>query len=1244
MKILALRGENLASLEHFDIPFDAPPLSESGLFSIDGPTGAGKSTLLDSLCLALFDRVPRLVGARDAADASREGLSPTDPRAVLRRGAGAGMAEVDFRGRDGERYRATWEVWRARKAPDGRLQNQRMRLVRLDAHEELTGKHRTETLGTIQERIGLDFDQFRRAVLLAQGDFSAFLRARPEERAQLLERMTGTEAFSLISVAAFARHKEDEERVSTLEARRTGNAPLEAEARAALQAEVEGESKATAELQTRREVIRSQLEARERRAELVAELEGAEGAARQAESAWIEAGELRAELAREAQLAPLRPQWEALQSLLQELARSIRERDEATEVARTASETKKRAQEEAERARAALVEQEAEAKRRAPELEAAAALDARRSEAEEEEAEAVATVARLRAELEPALDRCRALRQARADVEADLARLATSIDNDVRQMAPRWPSLARELGRWVAALTERDRTLDAIARHAEEERRQQAALEAETEKLKAGAESLASARQDLEEARRALTAHRRIGGPHRLSEAFAGLSELESERSGLLRRMEQAKQDRSTIRRLERDKDKAQAKLRKARAEARRAIRSRRQKEAELEELESRFALGRLRRELHAHRSALLEEGPCPLCGAETHGDPGPPESLPESELTRLEKLRKQIQKLETKRVDKEIEDKTATERVAELERNIRDKEERAESAQAAWLTFRRSLEMVWVDSAFLAHQRVQALALRMGETPSPKQLAEVEESLAETGARLRAHAAEDERRAAQLERCETKEAQARSSQEAAEAERRRMEEDLRAHLAAGNLLRQRADALAGAGFAERVRELCPSPLEEEAVTDPRAFLDAWAPRMERAEALLEHEVQQQSLRSQLHDQQRGASETLARAHARFEEARARRDRARARREGAAAARCELLDGRSLQEVQQALETKKQQASQVLEAAQARATQAEASEAAARSRIDALSEGVRRSEAERDTRRARLEAAAVTAGLDLEALAPALARPVAAGAQEKVTALEEARRAAWVAVEDRTQRLAAFDAKQPELPEPDALTEALADVDAQLRVRSERLLTLRTRLAQDDEAKQRWTALQAELEEAEQRRRLSAELSELIGSADGRKFRTFAQGLSLSALLSQANLHLRRLRPRYRLIRAPGRDIDIQVVDRDLGDEIRSVSTLSGGESFLVSLALALGLSSLSARDLAIESLFIDEGFGHLDKEALEVAITTLDALQAEGRTIAIVSHVPDVAERIGYGVEVRPLEPGRSRVRIRGG
>ena len=136
-------------------------------------------------------------------------------------------------------------------------------------------------------------------------------------------------------------------------------------------------------------------------------------------------------------------------------------------------------------------------------------------------------------------------------------------------------------------------------------------------------------------------------------------------------------------------------------------------------------------------------------------------------------------------------------------------------------------------------------------------------------------------------------------------------------------------------------------------------------------------------------------------------------------------------------------------------------------------------------------------------------------------------------------------------------------------------------------------------------------------------------------------LLAQANAHLRRLHPRYRLARIAGTDLDILVIDGDLGDEARTVRGLSGGEGFLVSLALALGLSSLSARDVRVESLFIDEGFGTLDTSSLDKALSVLDSLQSEGRQVGIISHVGGLAERIGVRVAVEPQGGGSSTVRV---
>ncbi|WP_163787576.1 AAA family ATPase, partial [Myxococcus vastator] len=216
MKVLAIRGSNLTSFAgDFALELDQPPLDRLGLFAITGATGAGKSTLLDALCLALFDRTPRLggrggapVGRADEDEDAR--LSAYDVRGMLRRGAGEGYAEVDFLGKDGRRYRARWSVWRARNRAEGRFRPQEMQLMDV-ATGQLSGRTKGEVLAAIQERLGLSFDQFRRSALLAQGEFAAFLKADASERAELLERMTGTEVYSRLSMAAHEKNKAEQE-------------------------------------------------------------------------------------------------------------------------------------------------------------------------------------------------------------------------------------------------------------------------------------------------------------------------------------------------------------------------------------------------------------------------------------------------------------------------------------------------------------------------------------------------------------------------------------------------------------------------------------------------------------------------------------------------------------------------------------------------------------------------------------------------------------------------------------------------------------------------------------------------------------------------------------------------------------------------------------------------------------------------------------------------------------------------
>jgi len=179
----------------------------------------------------------------------------------------------------------------------------------------------------------------------------------------------------------------------------------------------------------------------------------------------------------------------------------------------------------------------------------------------------------------------------------------------------------------------------------------------------------------------------------------------------------------------------------------------------------------------------------------------------------------------------------------------------------------------------------------------------------------------------------------------------------------------------------------------------------------------------------------------------------------------------------------------------------------------------------------------------------------------------------------------------------------------------------------------DDQRRATSSQLTSELELRKVSARPWERLNDLIGSADGAKFRNIAQRRTLDILLGYANRQLDLLASRYRLERLP-ESLNLIVVDRDMGDERRSVHSLSGGESFLVALALALGLASLTSNRLRIESLFIDEGFGSLDPETLGIAMEALMRLESQGRKVGVISHVSEMAEAIPVQIRV---EKGRS-------
>ncbi|OAL81212.1 ATP-dependent dsDNA exonuclease [Acinetobacter sp. SFB] len=206
MKILSIRIKNLASLagEHF-IDFESEPLASAGLIAIIGKTGAGKSTILDAMCLALFNQVPRLKGSDGKlVDVDGSELLTNSPLTVLRRGTGHGFAELVFVAQDQKHYLARWEIKRARESATGKLQSVQRHLKCLTDGVVIADKAKAVD-ASILKITQLSFEQFTRAVLLAQSEVTAFLKARDNERGALLEYLTNSNIFAKIGEIAFRK-------------------------------------------------------------------------------------------------------------------------------------------------------------------------------------------------------------------------------------------------------------------------------------------------------------------------------------------------------------------------------------------------------------------------------------------------------------------------------------------------------------------------------------------------------------------------------------------------------------------------------------------------------------------------------------------------------------------------------------------------------------------------------------------------------------------------------------------------------------------------------------------------------------------------------------------------------------------------------------------------------------------------------------------------------------------------------
>jgi exonuclease SbcC len=1245
MRILAIRGENLASLAaRFEIDLSAGPLGATGLFAITGETGAGKSTILDALCLALYGRYPRVAVSRreDVPDPSGEALSAGDGRAILRRGAAAGFAEIDFIGQDGVAYRVGWEVFRARNRVDGRLQNERRRLHRLDDGSAVaSGK--TGVLAAVERLTDLTFDQFRRTVLLAQGEFDAFLLAAEGERAELLEKITGTEIYSEISKRVHAGYETHRRTVETLEARRSEIGLLDAEARQACH---DGRSAIEAEAAVRRErlaALRESQEQARRRATAHDALTAAELKRDAARAALAAAEPDRDRLATFDAVEPLRGRAESMGEAARDLAAAEAQVLACAE--RVASAQVETEAAEAERVLAATADEAAESMfkgfgplwDRAAQLDSAVIHAGQEAEAAAGRAEAAAIAADTARARLAELDRLFAVLSEAAAAEA------RRLDADGGQaiLADRHIEIARRLREWGQLRRDAEgASASGISLQAEIARCEEAA-EASARliaSIQTRRDALAAARAEREAALAALdetAALARAGHIETLLDALREAYAVANRHGGAVADAEAAHRETEAA-----AAEHATASDDLARAQA--AFHAAELRRAEVLPL-AELASESVSREAARLRSLLVAGEACPVCGGCDH--PHAHES--NDALGRLaEELRARRTALDGEIVEQGRRRDDARSRAAAAEGRKVEAERRA---VAAMVTSRETLDLYRASLPRLVQVLTLAgLAAALPQAPDSQSLAAA--GLAARAERERIVGTLDTARSLRGEidtLIRDRDEAERQSTEASRAHETWRHKRQAAALAAGRAEAE-AEAIAGRisdlshdlSPALRAADLATIDVDRDAEAAAlrieslgasyAALRDRHASRLAELAALAPERAAALTIQAERDEVARAAT-----AEAAIRAAQLSRERA---------SRSELLGGEATGVHRTRINAERLAAQEQLKQVQGRA--AEAARALAIQISEAAGAASHRERIA--VRHAAAEAAFMEAcGERPRAIVLALlAVPTAERAALRISVDRLLREAAETETACATRRVDLEAMTQQVEIDTAAVQDEVTALAAAEAAAQQRLGAIDAELKRDDEARARAADLETEMGAAKADLAIWARVEEAVGSAGGDRFRRFAQGITLDHLVHLANEQLRALSPRYRLARSPAADLALHVVDRDMGEERRATRSLSGGERFLVSLALALALSGLEGRQSFVDTLFIDEGFGSLDAETLDLAVDALETLQGRGRKVGVITHVAGMMERIAVQIRVEKRGSGRSIVRVvdRGG
>lgn len=1104
MRLKKLTIHNIASIADAEIDFSSAPLASSDVFLICGETGAGKTTILDSICLALFGSVPRL---QLAGKAVFDEIKYNDERQMLRSGCGEGSVTLSFTGNDNNDYESCWSVRRARNKADGKFQSV---LWTLKSNNLCLSKT-TEVRKAVIDALGIDYEQFVRTSMLAQGEFTRFLKAEDSEKAVILKKLTGTDRFTRIGAEIYRLTAEKQRIYESLRERISMEKILSPEEESALNAEysrLEAEEKEKNNTLQRTSNRKAWLE---RLSNLQKAVETTEAAL---ETARVNAA--RPEIADKRLKIKFWRATEPLRQALNNLRSAQSERNNAEETLKN--------------------------------LQPHYAMALGSLQAITRQKESIATeYARTSAEFKAEDWRDQAFTR----YEEIISALNSLVDNK-SDLSVRWHE-RRKLQQRLSELTKEYRSAAEVFKAKDDAYKKTVDTLAEAEKLYASFDFNA-----LLATQTAIQA--RIAGINTLATlkdtSAADISALNQEKESLSESCRELKVKEKTLARLKAALPTSEQKY----------------EEARLLFETLRFTASTA---ITSARAALKEGCQCPVCLQTVHTLP------PSEEVLRNQYLKAQAE-TETARVnlDKErSEISTLEAQIAELHKTIDSHETKFSNIQNAVNT---TLDAIAAKEKELGISGPVTFEAIKETAESDQKNADIAIDTAIT-ARNAVDAARTARDNAQKDR------------ETSENTKNRCDRNLTEH-------KSKYDAVTESirVTVALIRKTTAALLESDGIS-------SWKPQLPFcADIFLKDFIDEHGRRLSLDKRIQSLKHHKEIITAAVEECVSLRDSILATMPQWASATLVTAPAEDAKTIFTSL-------SRSVTSQSDRLTRAEAA--------------VRQHEAEAHRLKESLEE-------DEAGILPVLQELNATDIDAYDKACRDADDAvtkAEAALKQNTDTLAEHMTRNPGIEDGDTL-ESLAALSEDLQTAIARINRskgdIMRRLQDNADARSRQAELIAQADEAHKVWTKWSRLNELLGSATGDKFNRIAQSFVLKALLDNANYYLSRLTDRYRL---SGRDGQFIILVRDAfnGNSERPISTVSGGESFMASLALALALADAGTA-FSSDILFIDEGFGTLSGEPLQRAVGMLRSLhRSSGKRVGIISHVEALRNEIPVQIRV---------------